>query len=187
MTGKEQGADVSRPRPPREVLVSTGCTRDGTPVLFRPLWPEDVLSWRAMIEACSPETIWLRFECRSRQRLLSEADRFCTLDPTCEAALVAELLGGEPGRLVAEARLCAIPGGDEAEFSVLVADPWKGKGLGGALTDRCLNLAQWWGIRRVFAELMPENVRTIALLQSRGFRFVHNPQGGIVLGEKTFS
>lgn len=187
MTGKEQEADVSRRRPPREFLVSTGCTRDGTPVLFRPLWPEDVLAWRGMIEDCSPETIWLRFECRSRDRLLSEADRFCTVDPTCEAALVAELLEGEPGRLLAEARLCAIPGGDEAEFAVLVADPWKRKGLGGALTDRCLNLAQWWGIRRVLTEVMPENARMIALLQSRGFRFVRNRQGGIVLGEKTVS
>lgn len=174
-------------KPPREILVSAGRTRDGIPVLFRPLRPEDVPAWRAMIEACTPETIWLRFECQSKERLLYEADRFCTVDPTCEVALVAELIEGEPGRLVAEARLCMIPGEDAAEFSVLVADPWQGKGLGSVLTNRCLDLAQRWGIRRLLTELMPENVRMIALLQSRGFRFLRDPLGRIVLGERVAS
>lgn len=177
-----------RPGPlPQEALVSTGRTRDGILVLVRPLGPEDVLAWRAMIESCCPETIWHRFERRSRERLLAEADQLCTVDPSCEVALVAELLEVEPGRLVAEARLCALPGRDEAEFSVLVADPWQGKGLGSMLTDRCLTLARWWGIRRVLAEVMAENVRMIALLQSRGFRFLCEPHGGIVRGEKVLS
>ncbi len=171
-------------KPPREILISTGHTRDGIPVLFRPLWPEDSLAWRTMIAACSPETIWLRFECQSRDRLLAEADRFCTVNSGCEVVFTAELLEGEPGQLVGEGRLCAIPDRQEAEFAMLVATPWQGKGLGSALTDRCLALAQWWGIRRVLAEVVPENARMIALLQSRGFRFLRDPAGRIVLGER---
>jgi acetyltransferase len=184
MTGKEEGGETRYRRLPREALVSTGHTRDGIPVLFRPLWPEDALAWRTMIEVCTPETLWLRFERRSRDRLLAEADRYCTVDPTCEVVLVAELLAGEPGRFVGEARLCRVLSGDEAEFSVLVADPWQGKGLGSALTDRCLELARAWKVRRVLTELVPENVRMIALLQSRGFRFSCDSLGRIVRGEK---
>jgi len=156
---------------------------DGTQVLLRRMEPKDIPGWRKMIESCSPETIWKRFELSSKEPLLSKTESCCRLDPD-ELVVVAELPEG--GRIIGEVRLCLVPGGKEAEFCVLVADPWQGLGLGSLLTDLTLEAARRFGVKKVLVEVVPENVRIISFLGKRGFSFLRDPQGRIVLGEKFF-
>ena len=63
-----------------------------------------------------------------------------------------------------------------AEYAVLVVDPWQGRGLGGMLTDYCLELATTWGVKQVVAEIAKDNSRMLATFRNRGFE-IHSPMG----------
>jgi len=160
----------------REVVL-----RDGRRALLRSFRQEDLPGWCEMLRACSPESIWRRFEVHSVDPLLARAGELCCCDPENEVIIVAEL----EGRIVGESRLCVIPGQGAAEFCVLVADPWQGLGLGGWLTQAALEVARTVEVRRVLVEVVPENVRIIGFLSKRGFRFRRGPDGHIFFGEKS--
>lgn len=151
---------------------------DGREALLRFLREDDLPAWCEMIRACSEETLWRRFERRSRAAILADAPRFCAPGGS-EYVLVVEAAG----RIVGEARLCLIPGSKAAEFCVLVADPWQGLGLGSLLTDSALSLADEMGIQRILVEVVPENIRIVKMLQARGFRFFGGP-GRVLWGER---
>lgn len=159
---------------------------NGTAVVLRAIRPGDVQGWRAMIQACSIETIWRRYEHRAKESLLAQAERMCACDPRVERVIVAELVGADPAQLIGEARLCLIPDRQAGEFCVLVADPWRGLGLGGKLTDVVLELSRSLGIKRLLVEVIPENAQIIALLKRRGFSFTCDERGCVTLGEKQF-
>ncbi len=95
-------------------------------------------------------------------------ERLCQNESALEFVFVAELVGFPP-RIIGEGRICPDALGETAEFCVVVADPWQGKGLGRVITDFCLDQARSLGVRRVIAEINPENIRIISLLLSRGF------------------
>ncbi|MFN3346254.1 MAG: GNAT family N-acetyltransferase [Candidatus Bipolaricaulaceae bacterium] len=152
--------------------------RTGQEVLVRPLREGDLPAWCAMIQACSDESLWHRFERRSRKAILAEAPRFCSVNER-EFVLVAEM----QGRIVGEARLCLIPELGAAEFCVLVADPWQGLGLGSLLTDLTLAWADEQGIRRILVEVVSDNLRILNMLRARGFRFFGS-SGQMLWGER---
>ncbi|MGC9530073.1 MAG: GNAT family N-acetyltransferase [Candidatus Bipolaricaulaceae bacterium] len=85
--------------------------------------------------------------------------------------------------IVGVGQVLAAPDRCTAEFAVLVADPWQGRGLGKELTEVCLAIARRWGVGRVITELAPSNVRMINLLRKLGFHFLRDRRGQIVLGE----
>jgi acetyltransferase len=58
----------------------------------------------------------------------------------------------------------------EAEYAVLVADNWQGRGLGNVLTDYCLEICRTWGIDRVVAETTTDNQKMQIILAKRGFK-----------------
>ena len=78
----------------------------------------------------------------------------------------------------------ADPNHERAEYAVLVADPWQGRGLSDALTDRCLAIAGDWGVRTVYAETEPDNRRMITVLKHHGFEVERRPEEGVVVGER---
>lgn len=166
-------------------LIRHEWMRDGTPVALRPIRPEDVSAWCAMISACSPKSIWLRFERQFKEVPVDLAVQFCSIDYEHEIAIVAEIEEAGARKLIGIGQLFADPDHATAEYAVLVANPWQGKGLGSRLTDFCLEIARRWGVKKVVTEISPSNVRTIRLLHSRGFQFQRNQQDQIVLGEKS--
>jgi acetyltransferase len=157
-------------RPYPEELVRPGKTRDGAAVLFRPIRPEDETLWRDLLGRCSPDSLHARFGYSLKRPTPEMAARFCFLDYDREMAIVAQVGEDSTRRLAGVGRLLADPDRGEAEYAVLVADDWQGRGLGEALTDRCLEVARAWGLRRVVAELDADNVRMISILRERGFR-----------------
>lgn len=158
---------------PKRVLL-----RNGQEALIRTLKESDLEPWCAMINACSEDTLWRRFERRSKDAILAEAARFCSPNAQ-EFVLVAEI----QGQMAGEARLCLIPNAQAAEFCVLVADPWQGVGLGSLLTDMALAWADEHGIKRILVEVVPENLRILHILRERGFRF-REGAGRILWGER---
>ena len=153
-------------RPYPDEWVREGRGPDGEPLTLRPIRPEDEPRWHALLAACSPDSIRKRFRYLFKQTTHEMATRFCFIDYDREMAIVAEAADGS---LLGVGRLVTEPGGRRAEFAVLVADAWQGQGLGGQLTDLCLEVARAWRLEAVYALTSPDNVRMLSLFHERGF------------------
>ncbi|HYV01446.1 MAG TPA: GNAT family N-acetyltransferase [Actinomycetota bacterium] len=110
----------------------------------------------------------------SRQTLYR---RFMTPTPRLPESMLASLC--ETGRLdrevvvatlgdqiVAEARYHRVPGADEAEIALVVADLWQGRGIGAALTDRLARLGRRRGIVAFTGAMLADNAAARGLLGS---------------------
>ncbi|MBK7405696.1 MAG: bifunctional acetate--CoA ligase family protein/GNAT family N-acetyltransferase [Phycisphaerales bacterium] len=150
---------------------------DGSSVLLRPIRPEDEPMWHDMVAACSEQSMHFRFGAVVDPMSHGLASRFCFIDYDREMAIVAEVGTGPERRLAGVGRMVGAAGLDDAEFAILVADPWQGQGLGRLLTERCLDVARIMQTRRLTAEMDAENSKVVDLLRSVGFQFLDTNPG----------
>ena len=164
-------------RPYPEELERHVTLRDGTRLLLRPIRPEDEPHWIRMLDACSRETIYMRFRYMFQWATHEVATRYCFTDYDREIAMVAEREdAGEP-RLVGVGRLVRDPGHDTAEYAVLISDAWQNRGLGGVLTDVCEEIARGWGLSHMVAQTTADNARMLALFRKRGYAVEPDDEG----------
>ncbi len=168
-------------RPYPEEFIRSTRLRDGRPVLLRPIKPEDEPMWHQLLAACSQHSLWLRFRYLFMETTHEMATRFCFIDYDREIAIVAELDDQGQRKLVGVGRLVADAEHQEAEYAVLVDDAHQGTGLGALLTDYCLEICCRWGIRRVVAEVAPENQRMLNIFRHRGFESDFTTDSDVVL------
>lgn len=170
-------------RPFPEELTRKAKLKDGQQVLLRPIKPEDEPMWHDLLAACSRESIWFRFRYIFKETTHEMATRFCFIDYDREIAIVAEIEEQGARKLIGVGRLVAGTDRRDAEYAVLIADAWQGQRLGSLLTDYCLQIAETWGVERVWAETTTDNRRMLAILQDRGFTF-EEPEADEVLANK---
>ncbi len=168
-------------RPYPEEFVAEQVLKDGTPAIFRPIKPEDEPMWHELVASCSTETIRFRFAYLFKQTTHEMASRYCFIDYDREIAIVAEVEDSGQRKLIGVGRLVADVNHLAAEYAVIVGDRWQGHGLGGLLTDFCLDVAKRWGIRQVVAETTKNNARALALFRNRGFAMDDQKEEGVVL------
>jgi acetyltransferase len=171
-------------RPYPEEFVTQRQIKDGTPVILRPIKPEDEPLWHGLVASCSTETIRFRFHYLFKQTTHEMASRFCFIDYDREIAMVAEVEENGERKLIGVGRLVADMNHEAAEYAVIVADRWQRHGLGGVLTDYCLEVAQRWGLKRIVAETTKDNARARALFRNRGFTIDDTQEGDVVLVHK---
>jgi acetyltransferase len=123
------------------------------------------------VDACSRESLWFRFRRIFRETTHEMASRFCFIDYDRELAIVAEIEEEGQPKLVGVGRLVAGADQGDAEYAVLVADDWQDQRLGSLLTDFCLEIAEQWGVERVWAETSIDNPHMISIFEDRGFIF----------------
>jgi acetyltransferase len=157
-------------RPYPEEYVRQEKMKDGTPLLLRPIRPEDVHLWQELVSGFSPETMRLRFFIAGQKITREMAVRFCFIDYEREIAIVAQIdqKGAQP--FVGVGRVATLPDRVTANFAVAVGDRWQGQGVGSLLMDECLRIARERGIHRMTGETLPENRTVIGMLQRRGFK-----------------
>lgn len=169
-------AKLPRPaiRPYPLQYVESWTTPDGTQVLLRPIRPEDeplvvdfhrTLSERSVrLRYLTPMTLDARV---AHERLV----RVCFIDYDRDMALVALRSDEATGEkeILAVGRLAKLPGLDEAEFAILVADAWQGRGLGTELLRRLIAIAKEEGLSRLSAEMLAENVEMQRVCARLGF------------------
>ena len=178
---------VIRPYPAEHVAAVT--LRDGTPLTIRPIRPEDEPLLIAFHRTLSEESIRMRYmqgmklDARTaHERLL----RICFPDYDREMVLVAEHRPkGEGERaIVAVGRLSRDRVvRSEAEFSLLVADPWQGRGVGPQVLSRLIEVARQEGIRRIYADVLEANMRMQRVCARLGFA-IGKAEGGVVRAER---
>jgi acetyltransferase len=158
--------------------------KDGTEVLLRPIKPEDEPMWHDLVASCSPESIHLRFRYMFKATTHEMATRFCFIDYDREIAIVAETEEDDNRKLIGVGRLVADADHREAEYAILVSDPWQGMGLGTLLTDYCLEISKHWGVQSIVAEMAPENDRMIRMFERRGFEVDRSHSRDVVVARK---
>jgi acetyltransferase len=185
-------ADAELPKPairpyPSEYIFRASL-RDGTPIVIRPIRPDDEPLVSAFHQTLSEESVRMRYmqamnldDRTAHQRLL----RICFIDYDREIALVAERepTGGSR-EIVAIGRLSRDRlAGEEAEFSLLVSDGWQGRGVGRQLLGRLIDVGQREKLARLHSDILGSNLRMQRLCSTLGF-VLDGEAGGVVRAER---
>ncbi len=166
-------------RPYPSQYVASWTARDGATFLIRPIRPEDeplLVKFHAQL---TEETVYSRYfeHLGLSQRTAHERlTRVCFNDYDREIALVVE--GQDPSgeaQIVAVGRLSKAHAVPEAEFAVLVGDPWQHKGLGAELLRRLVEIGRDEGLHRIYAEILPNNMAMRRTAQKVGFELSEQP------------
>ncbi|HVL57072.1 MAG TPA: GNAT family N-acetyltransferase, partial [Burkholderiaceae bacterium] len=163
---------------PRE-LEQRASLRDGSPVLLRPIRPEDADAERRFVASLSRETLYRRFMMPVRELSDAMIERFTQIDYDRELAMVAlrrdddDAGGGE--RFVGVARI--VPTWDDgvAEFAIVVADSLQRSGLGSLLMRQLFDAAKARGYREIVGMVLAENRSMLAFCERLGFTVHASP------------
>lgn len=171
-----------RPYPTR--YIGESMLRDGEPVTIRPIRPEDEPLMVAFHGTLSEQSVYFRYfhMMNLQQRVAHERlTRICFIDYAREIALVAEEKDAAGDRrIVGVARLTRIHLTDDAEFAVLIADSHHHKGLGTQMVRRLIDVARAEKVKRIIADILPENRSMVELAKKVGFSAKHNLEEEVV-------
>jgi len=151
---------------------------DGTPVLLRPMRPEDEVLVKELLENCSDETLYFRYFQLIKSFPHSFLIRFTQNDYDRELGLAAFGVPPAPEVMMGVGRLVMAPDRESGEFAVIVADPWQGRGLGEKLIEGVMDIARDHGVKSLWGEVLAQNVPMLALVKKTGFT-VHPPEEGV--------
>jgi acetyltransferase len=151
-------------------LEATVTLQDGSRLRVRPIRPEDAAAEVAFVAGLSDESRYLRFMYHLHELTPRMLARFTQVDYDRELALIA--LAGKPGdeKIVGVARYVANPDRESAEFAVVVADAWQGRGLGRALMGKLIASAKRRGFHRLIGSILGINASMQKLVRALGFR-----------------
>ncbi len=166
-------------RPYPHHYVAEWTTRDGTPIVFRPIRPEDEPMMVPFHESLSELSVYMRYfgSLSLAQRTAHERlTRVCFIDYDREIALVAEGKNRETGAngILAVGRVIKNHLDDDAEFAVVVSDSAQGKGLGTELLRRLIEAGRSEGVHRLYGWILPDNYAIQKVCRKLGFDVQHN-------------
>lgn len=149
--------------------------KSGAPLRVRPIRPEDEPKMVAFHRTLSEQSVYMRYAgvLKLDQRVAHERlSRMCFIDYDREMALVAERTRDDGDtQLLAVARLRRLTGSGDAEFALLVSDALQGHGLGHILLTRLIEIGRDWGVQRIVAEILRDNVPMRRVCRDLGFSF----------------
>jgi len=157
-------------RPYPEGLEEPATLRNGRPVLFRPIRPEDEPAHYTFLSRMTQQDIIYRFFHFIAVLPRSEMARLTQIDYDREMAFIATAKddAGQPETL-GVVRAVADPDNHAAEFSIIIRSDLKGQGLGSRLVQKIIDYARQRGIQRLTGEVMTENRPMLELAHRFGF------------------
>lgn len=151
---------------------------DGTRVLIRPIEPGDKPRLSAALGQLSAQSIRRRFLAAKPSLSRAELRYLTEVDGVQHLALVA-VLEDDPDQIAAVARCVRLePGGDVAEFAIVVGDPLQRQGLGTVLATELADAACRVGIRRFAATTLADNDAVQHLMDAFATRLEQNVAAG---------
>ena len=149
-------------RPYPQQYVRTWKLKDGTPILIRPIRPEDEPMMVKFHGTLSENTVLFRYFglLKLEQRVTHDRlVRMCFNDYDRELAIVA--VRNEPktkeDEIIGVGRLIKVHGVNDAEFAIVLSDQWQGHGLGTHLLKLLLEIGQQEGVEHVIGLMLPDN------------------------------
>jgi acetyltransferase len=175
-------------RPYPTQYISTAKMKDGTPIIIRPIRPEDEPLMVDFHQSLSGESVYFRYfhMIALGQRVAHDRlTRICFNDYDREIALVAEYRDPRTAarQILGLGRLSKESGTDEAPFSMLITDNYQRRGLGTELLRRLVQVGREEGLKRITAEILPENLGMQAVCEKLKFHLKHSASEGLVRAE----
>lgn len=167
----EAGAPPLAIRPYPQHYTVRRTLKDGTTLWLRAIRPEDEPTMVEFHHTLSDQSVYYRYfapltlaQRTSHERLA----RLCFIDYDREMAIVAVQVRAKP-EILGVGRLCKAHGRREAEFAVIVADPWQGRRLGTLLLERLIAIAREEGLVRITGTVLRANRGMRAVAARLGF------------------
>ncbi len=142
---------------------------DGSWVLIRPIRHRDAQAEREFIQALSADSKRMRFLGQMSCPTDEFIDKLTDIDYVNDMALAAVAEGNGKDRIVGVSRYAVDASGERCECAVVVADEWQHKGLGTALMEKLIKIAQERGLRLMESTDMAENIEMRELADYLGF------------------
>ncbi len=166
-SGREYGHMAIHPYPSN--LVGEHVLRDGTPLLIRPIRPEDARLEQEFVNSLSERSRYLRFMYAMKELTPAMLSRFTQIDYDREMALIALTQEDDAERQVGVARFVTYLDGRGCEFSIVVSDDWQNRGLATELLRRLIAIARQRGLEEMDGVVLRENRGMLALAKELGF------------------
>jgi len=156
---------------------------------IRPIRPDDAEMLQALVRGLSDESRYFRFASTLTELPARMLARYTLIDYDREMALVAVHTprhaaedGGngerERERIIGVSRFITNPDQTSCEFSLVVADDFKGQGLGTRLMLSIMDAARAKGLTEIDGLILANNLAMLRLMKSLGFAitpFVDDP------------
>lgn len=158
----------------------------------RPVHPDDATMLQEFVRKLSPESRYFRFVSSMQELPATMLSRFTLIDYDREMALVAVYrerrvsADGETAevpRIVGVSRYITNPDRTSCEFSLVVADDFKGRGLGSRLMLSIMDFAREKGLTEMEGLVLANNPNMLKLMRSLGFHvksFAEDPDFKLV-------
>jgi acetyltransferase len=177
-----------RPYPSHYIWKWT--TKKGTPVVIRPIRPEDEPLMAKFHETVSDRSVYLRYFHMESLSSRVDHDRLfqkCFIDYDREMALVADFHNPQTNEheILGVARLTKTLGERDAEVAVLVSDAKHGQGLGTELLGRLIDVARAEKLARVIANILPVNLAMRSLADRYAFQAAPSDDSEMLVGVLT--
>ena len=141
----------------------------GTSVTLRPLRPEDRDIEFAFVSGLSPETRSNRLLGGTRAITREYIESLVRIDYSRNMALAATtLLDGDA--LIGVARYVLEKDGRSAEFAIVIADSWQGRGIGKRLLAKLIDIARQRSLKRLYGDILATNRPMLELVRKLGFK-----------------
>lgn len=174
----DKGSDAAGRSPYPHLIITPYPTKyikpwqltDGTPVLLRPIRPEDEPAEHEMLSSLSEETLRTRFFSVIRDISHELLILFCNIDYDRHMAIVAELQENGKKKMIGVARLIMNNDLTSGDVAVLVQDSYHGKGLGQKLVEVLIEVAREKGLEAIRADVLTENIKMLRIFRFLGFK-----------------
>lgn len=153
--------------------------RSGRQVRIRALKFEDREQLLAAAERVSTQSLFRRFFAVRLEFSEQEISFFTNVDFVNHIALIA--LIEESGRpvIVGGGRYIVVQPA-QAELAFTVVDEYQGQGIGAILLSHLIAIAREAGIQELIAEVLPDNVAMLKVLEKSGLRLGIKRESGVV-------
>lgn len=141
--------------------------------LLRPIRPDDAQALQDFVRSLSEQARYMRFVSMMRELTPRMLSRYTHVDYNREIALVATCKRvneqGQPHEvIIGLAHYLRNPDGQGAEYALVIADDWQGRGLGRRLMSRLIEAARDQGLTYIEGLVLSNNRPMLSLMTQLG-------------------
>ena len=152
--------------------VRAGTLKDGTPIVLRPIRPEDerlIVEFHRQLSENSVRQRYFEFMSLDERVAHERLMRICFIDYDREWTTVAEISGSSGKEIIGAGRLFRIPGTTYAHFTMIIVDQYHHRGLGTQILQHLIQIAEQEGITMINSRILSENEGMLKICKRLGF------------------
>ncbi len=132
------------------------------------------------VRGLSPETRQNRLLGGARAITREYMEQLTRVDYRRDMALAATVMFDGKETLIGVARYVRDKEGEAAEFAIVLADAWQGRGIGRRMMEKLIKTARERGVTTMYGDILSTNIHMFALLRRLGFSLGRNPDDATV-------